>query len=1077
MSKKLFVLMSFVLVVGFVSIVSAQPTRSERKCWWSDWGATHDWNEPNNWYTMDHFFIDDDNDGARDYGETMWFVKVEPNQLPDYNISAIIGKGGAREVYPRALHDYVEGAGPMTDPTISAGMVIEANTVQLGGGESFDPNVGGGALDPDANHDDPNRSHYLWMTGGTLTVGAPQTWEGYEVEYGYGEFNGQWASGRFCIAVVPAPGYGSFYMSGGTVNVGGHLEAGAWGGTALLDMTGGTINAVQGVYAPSDIWGGSTSTINLHGGEINARLYHVASGVSSLDVTEGKMTLKGDRTDVLNNYAGGGQAGASITTYGVGHSEVVTDPCYGGALGKRAALSIDYDVGTSARTTLSASVTDLEQAWAPSPPNEASGAKGPSSDLLRPILSWSAGDNATSHHVYFGTSHTEVDDANTSSGEYKGPQVLADVNYTVATDLDILTQYFWRIDEVNAAPVKGQVWNFTVANVGKASYPYPADEADEVTAALTLHWTPGVFAVMHNVYFGTSFDEVNDANTTSAAFMVNQGPNTYETTNYDPNALELGKRYYWRIDEVNGVTIYPGDVWSFTTDDHLTVEDFDSYETLEPDLYAVWDDYSYPGNEDSGAEIGLQTTEPFVRSGHSLLYTYDNSFKTGGQYLGSWIDADIVDLPIGSDWTLSGSAALVLYFFGTLDNSAGPANKMWVELEDTSSNSGVSIYDGEPGDVNEPKWQEWNVDLAAFDACGVSLTDVDRIHIGFGGPRGEQGKAAGGTGTVYFDDIEIWPVRCVPAHSYPSGDLTGNCLTNLYDVEAMADDWLVGDFNTIGFDGTLKNYDDPNSAWTTDAHDGNALQIVPTPGDANELATYCATSGQELPNVEIPPLYLNTNAVTFTAWVKRDGDQCDWMEGIVFQRDGDTTAGLCFGNKEVTKNDLAFNWDDLASSWGWDSGLTTPNLQWFFAALVISPDLATIYLYDGSLSSNSPKAPAQGYPPEPFEGITYIGQDVHNQARNVIGWIDDVRIYDYSLTQSQILGVATTGEPNDPYIWYKLDDGSGIVATDTGTGGIVYHPNPSPANYHDDEPAYQRYVNFKDFDYLARNWLKEVLFP
>jgi hypothetical protein len=399
---------------------------------------------------------------------------------------------------------------------------------------------------------------------------------------------------------------------------------------------------------------------------------------------------------------------------------------------------------------------------------------------------------------------------------------------------------------------------------------------------------------------------------------------------------------------------------------------------------------------------------------------------------------------------------------------------MWVELEDTSSNSGVSIYDGEPGDVNEPDWHEWNVDLAAFDACGVSLTDVDRIHIGFGGPRGEQGKAAGGTGTVYFDDIEIWPVRCVPAHSYPSGDLTEDCLIDLYDVEVMADDWLVGDFNTIGFDGTLKNYDDPDSAWTTDAHDGEALQIVPAP---NDLVTHCATSKQELPYVEIPPLYLNSNTVTFTAWVKRDGDQCDWMEGIIFQRDPDTTAGLCFGNKEATKNDLAFNWDDLQASWGWDSGLTTPNLQWFFAALVVSPDLATIYLYDGSLSSNSPKAPAQGYPPEPFEGVTCIGQDVHGQPRNVIGWIDDARIYDYSLTQSQILSVATTGEPNDAYVWYKLDDGSGSVATDSGSGGVIYHPNPSPANYHDDEPQYERYVNFKDFDYLARNWLKEVLFP
>ena len=82
-----------------------------------------------------------------------------------------------------------------------------------------------------------------------------------------------------------------------------------------------------------------------------------------------------------------------------------------------------------------------------------------------------------------------------------------------------------------------------------------------------------------NVYFGTSFDDVNDATSTvdpNNVFMGNQAGNTFDVCDYDPNALVFSTTYYWRIDEVDG-GIYRGNVWNFRTDSHLTVEDFDSY--------------------------------------------------------------------------------------------------------------------------------------------------------------------------------------------------------------------------------------------------------------------------------------------------------------------------------------------------------------------------------------------------------------------------------------------------------------------------------------------------------------------
>jgi hypothetical protein len=57
------------------------------------------------------------------------------------------------------------------------------------------------------------------------------------------------------------------------------------------------------------------------------------------------------------------------------------------------------------------------------------------------------------------------------------------------------------------------------------------------------------------VYLGDDFDEVNDA---TAGFPSG-------STSYKPGPLEREKVYYWRVDESDGVTVYKGHIWAFTT--------------------------------------------------------------------------------------------------------------------------------------------------------------------------------------------------------------------------------------------------------------------------------------------------------------------------------------------------------------------------------------------------------------------------------------------------------------------------------------------------------------------------------
>ena len=74
-------------------------------------------------------------------------------------------------------------------------------------------------------------------------------------------------------------------------------------------------------------------------------------------------------------------------------------------------------------------------------------------------LSWTAGNYATSHDVYFGTDETAVADANTASPEYKGNQ--AETTYDPGT-LEENVTYYWRIDEIGEDTfAKGHVWKFT----------------------------------------------------------------------------------------------------------------------------------------------------------------------------------------------------------------------------------------------------------------------------------------------------------------------------------------------------------------------------------------------------------------------------------------------------------------------------------------------------------------------------------------------------------------------------------------------------------------------------------------
>ncbi len=91
-----------------------------------------------------------------------------------------------------------------------------------------------------------------------------------------------------------------------------------------------------------------------------------------------------------------------------------------------------------------------------------------------------------------------------------------------------------------------------VPTQAKATMPFPAHTATNVSAPGFLSWLVGTGATAHRVHFGTQ----------------NPPPFIAEQTHdiFNPGTLAPATTYYWRVDEKDsGGAVTTGDVWSFTT--------------------------------------------------------------------------------------------------------------------------------------------------------------------------------------------------------------------------------------------------------------------------------------------------------------------------------------------------------------------------------------------------------------------------------------------------------------------------------------------------------------------------------
>jgi len=585
----------------------------------------------------------------------------------------------------------------------------------------------------------------------------------------------------------------------------------------------------------------------------------------------------------------------------------------------------------------------------------------------------------------------------------------------------------------------GEAPGFDIANVRAristncnqtACKPIPVNGAKNVPTDILLNWSPGLSSQQHIVYFGDSLSDV-DENATPVDFP----PQPQDANTFDPCGLELGKTYYWRIDEVNDPHIQPGVIWSFSTTDHHVVDDFDQYNLLSQDdpndinFYDAW--------KQGAVYLGLEQTHECSKKSMGFDYYY---------YHRSVYSEAVRTFHPAQDWTAAGEKVLELFFCGRNYNSTA---QMYLVLDDEDSET-IVTYPGDANDLTNEAWQVWRIELSKLNDPNLDLSYITSIALGFCAEANKPHSS--GSGTVFFDDIRLYASRCLNENR-AEADFDGDCMIDSRDLEEMALYWLDRGYNVYPvaapehpiawykFDGNAED-----SIGNTDGRPrGNPTYTQGVYGEAIHFNGY--EDAVELTNVS--DLFSNVVAgITITFWQYADDST-------------HLSDTLCCSNYRYGLDDPViainlgcwrppgrYNWD-CGQPWSFDNRLSGNHRypsewsgrwnHWAFTKDVLTGTMQIFHnglLFDSRTGADSPISSITSF--EIGSGW-YGGYD---------GLIDDFRLYNYPLSQAEIAHVATNGT------------------------GIFEQPLMIPVDLNDDDQ-----INFSDFALLADQWLKNRLWP
>ena len=137
---------------------------------------------------------------------------------------------------------------------------------------------------------------------------------------------------------------------------------------------------------------------------------------------------------------------------------------------------------------------------------------------------------------------------------------------------------------------------------------------------------------------------------------------------------------------------------------------------------------------------------------------------------------------------------------------------------------------------------------------------------------------------------------------------------------------------------------------------------------------------------------LTLTAATFVAWIRRNGTQGQY-DGVLFSR-GTGVTGMNF----QVSNQLGYHWNNAVNTYGWQSGLTVPDLTWCMIAVSVTSTAATAYLCQSSGITSATNTVSHGS--SLFDDIKLAQDDAG--ARFFNGSIAVAQLYNVALSASEV---------------------------------------------------------------------------
>ncbi len=489
-------------------------------------------------------------------------------------------------------------------------------------------------------------------------------------------------------------------------------------------------------------------------------------------------------------------------------------------------------------------------------------------------------------------------------------------------------------------------WSFNLAPLA-ASRPLPPDNGCGAGEDVVLTWTAGVEAVAHDVYFGTDFNEVCDAdiNDATGIYQGRSDVNDYEIYGLGPDSS-----YYWRVDEIDANDLnnpVRGPVWIFTTIKVVHVPE--QYPSIQAALDAALDGVTIgvaPGRylekvEFRGRNVVLTSpdpndpcvvaatiidgngTGPVVTFSHGedanciltgFVITRGNSSKGGGIYCASSTPT-ITNCRIISNAAQNGG--------GMYNLLAGPTIIGCRFIQNSATSNGGAMMSDQSNVALTNCLFSANTSSLATGGMSSTKSTVTLVNCTFNknvatGWGGAMGLFAGSTATL--TNCILWGDR--PNEIYNT--LNSSVMMTYGDVQGgwqglgnIVSDPLFADANNGDYHlmSTAGRWDDDANDWVQDAntsrcidagHPGYALAYEPDDGNnvRIDMGVYGGTSQASRPPAGWALLAdLNNNGVVYLDDLDLWADY--WLD-----------EGTCPADLDVSNFVDAFDFALLAEDWG-----------------------------------------------------------------------------------------------------------------------------------------------------------------